>query len=84
MPFTPVGTHQVYYDEYGSGNRLAQITSPALVIHGEADPLIPYANGLYLAEHLKGARLLTYPGVGHLPPIEATADFNGAVREFLV
>lgn len=67
----------------GSGNRLAQITSPTLIIHGEADPLIPYANGLYLAEHLKGARLLTYSGVGHLPPIEATADFNRAVMGFL-
>ncbi|MBI3734644.1 MAG: alpha/beta fold hydrolase, partial [Chloroflexi bacterium] len=64
-------------------DRLSRITAPTLVVHGDADPLVPYANGQYLAAHIAGARLLTYPGVGHLPPIEATERFNRDVAEFL-
>ena len=68
------------YDALG---RLDKISVPTLVIHGEDDPLVPYANGQYLAEHIKGARLSTYPCVGHLPPIEAAERFNREVIEFL-
>lgn len=67
----------------GTANRLAQITAPTLVIHGDDDPLIPYPNGKLLAEHIPGARLSTYPGVGHLVPIEAAERFNREVIEFL-
>jgi len=67
----------------GVAEQLGQITAPTLIIHGESDPLIPYENGSYLAAHIKGARLSSYPGVGHLPPIEATERFNREVIEFL-
>ncbi len=68
---------------HGVAERLGQITAPTLVIHGDYDPLIPYGNGQYLAAHIQGARLSTYPGVGHLPPIEAPERFNREVIEFL-
>ena len=67
----------------GVSHQLAQITAPTLVIHGGADPLIPYANGQYLAGYVPGAKLSTYPGVGHLVPIEAAERFNRDVMEFL-
>jgi 3-oxoadipate enol-lactonase len=67
----------------GVADQLAQIAAPTLVVHGKADPLIPYPNGEYLAEHIRGARLSTYPGVGHLVPIEAPERFNREVIEFL-
>lgn len=67
----------------GVADQLAQIAAPTLVIHGDTDPLIPYPNGKYLGEHIKGARLSTYPGVGHLVPIEAPEQFNHEVIEFL-
>jgi pimeloyl-ACP methyl ester carboxylesterase len=72
-------------DHFGKGaaGRLGQITAPTLVVHGDYDPLIPYPNGQYLAAHIQGARLSTYPGVGHLPPIEAPERFNREVIEFL-
>ena len=48
---------------------LAQITAPTLVIHGEADPLVRPAASRALARAIPGARLVTYPGMGHgLPP----------------
>ena len=67
----------------GVAERLGQIIAPTLVAHGDYDPLIPYPNGQYLAAHIQGARLSTYPGVGHLPPIEAPERFNREVIEFM-
>jgi 3-oxoadipate enol-lactonase len=67
----------------GVSERLDQITQPTLIIHGDADPLIPYANGQHLATHIKGAKLSTYTGVGHLVPIEAAERFNQDTLEFL-
>jgi 3-oxoadipate enol-lactonase len=69
--------------KHNAADRLDKITAPTLVIHGDYDPLVPYANGKYLAEHIKGARLSTYPGVGHLTPVEAPERFNREVLEFL-
>jgi 3-oxoadipate enol-lactonase len=67
----------------GVADQLTQIAAPVLMVHGDTDPLIPYPNGKYLAEHIQGARLSTYPGVGHLVPIEAPEQFNREVIEFL-
>jgi 3-oxoadipate enol-lactonase len=67
----------------GVAEQLGQIAAPTLVIHGEYDPLVPYENGRYLAAHIKGAHLSSYPGVGHLSPIEAPERFNREVIEFL-
>ena len=43
------------------------IAAPTLVMHGEADALIPVSAGRWLAQTIPGARLITYPGVGHVP-----------------
>ena len=48
---------------------LAKITCPTLVIHGNDDPLVPYANGVDTAKRIKGAHLVGIEGMGHdLPP----------------
>jgi 3-oxoadipate enol-lactonase len=67
----------------GVSHRLNQIKVPPLVIHGDADPLIPYGNGQYLSTHIRGVKFLTYTRVGHLPPIEAPERFNRDVMDFL-
>ncbi len=49
--------------------QLARIQSPTLVIHGDADPLVPLAHGQDTAQRISGARLVTIEGMGHdLPP----------------
>ncbi|MGM9481749.1 alpha/beta fold hydrolase [Roseateles sp. NT4] len=45
--------------------RLPRITAPTLVIHGEADALIPVAAAHDLARRIPGAQLETIPGWGH-------------------
>ena len=48
---------------------LHAVRAPTLVLHGEADPLVPVACGVDTARRIPGARLVTIPGMGHdLPP----------------
>ena len=51
-----------------SGDRrraLAGLRIPALVIHGDRDPVIRPRAGRATASAIPGARLVTYPGMGH-------------------
>jgi 3-oxoadipate enol-lactonase len=72
-----------YTTRSGADHLLDHVTVPTMVVHGDIDPLVPYANGRYLAAHIEGARLETYEGVGHLPPIEAGDRLNNDVIAFL-
>ncbi len=50
-------------------DELAKIAAPTLVVHGLADPLVPFACGQDTARRIPGARLVAVPGMGHdLPP----------------
>jgi pimeloyl-ACP methyl ester carboxylesterase len=44
---------------------LKQLDVPTLVIHGDADPLIPVAGGFDTATAIPGARITTISGMGH-------------------
>ena len=46
-------------------HRLPTLTVPTLVVHGTADPVVPFAHGEELAARIPGARLLPLPGAGH-------------------
>ena len=54
--------------------RLAGVTAPTLVIHGEDDPLVPCEGGRATADAIPGATLKTYPGMGHSLPLELVDD----------
>ncbi|HET7776594.1 MAG TPA: alpha/beta fold hydrolase [Azospira sp.] len=45
----------------------ARLSCPALVIHGEADALMPLAAARWLAAHLPQASLQVMPGAAHTP-----------------
>ena len=64
-------------------DRLHQITSPTLVITGDADLLIPPGNSDVLARHIPNARLVKVPGGSHGFNLETPAVFNRAVLDFL-
>jgi len=63
--------------------QLDHIQAPTLVVHGEVDPLVVAENGRYLAQHIKGARLILYPNIGHIVIVERAEDFNRDVLAFL-
>lgn len=49
--------------------QLRRITAPTLVLHGKADPLLPFVHGEDTARRISGARLVGIEGMGHdLPP----------------
>jgi pimeloyl-ACP methyl ester carboxylesterase len=55
------------------------VTAPALVIHGEADPLIDPSGGQATAAAIPGAELLTIPGMGHDLPKDAWPQITHAI-----
>lgn len=58
----------------------ATIAAPTLVMHGEDDGVIPLSAGEGFAGAIPGARLIAYPGVGHVPmeqiPDRTVADLE--------
>jgi pimeloyl-ACP methyl ester carboxylesterase len=70
--YNPAGTGRQAAAILASGSRrraLTELSVPTLVLHGDADPVIPVEGGYATAEAIPGARLITIPGWGHdLPP----------------
>ena len=60
---------------------LRTIAVPTLVIHGDADPLVPLAGGEDTAASIPGARLRTIPGRGHALPLGLVDTLAGAIAE---
>ncbi len=56
---------------------------PALLIWGEQDRLIPAAHGHDAHEALPGSTLVTLPGVGHFPQVEAPLSVTDTIDEFM-
>ena len=69
---SPAGTSRQFAAVLGSGSRkdaLKSVTVPTLIIHGDADPLVPVEGGIDTAEAIAGAELRIIEGMGHaLPP----------------
>ncbi|GID91561.1 alpha/beta fold hydrolase [Amorphoplanes digitatis] len=56
---------------------LRRLRLPALVVHGDADPLVRLSGGLATARAIPGAKLVVFPGMGHDLPaalLPAVAD----------
>jgi 3-oxoadipate enol-lactonase len=51
---------------HDTGARLASLELPTLVVHGEADVMLPPVNGERLAGAIPGAELRTWPETAHL------------------
>jgi pimeloyl-ACP methyl ester carboxylesterase len=51
---------------HDTGARLADVAVPTLVVHGEADVMVPTPNGERLAGAIPGAELRTWPDTAHL------------------
>jgi pimeloyl-ACP methyl ester carboxylesterase len=70
--FTPAGTLRqmtAVAADTKRADELPRIQVPTLVIHGQDDPLVPFACGHDTARRIRGARLVAVPGMGHdLPP----------------
>lgn len=55
-------------------NDLRRLSVPTLVVHGELDPLVPFASAEAAARMIPGARFIPVPGLGHDLPPEVALD----------
>lgn len=65
-----------------SGSRkeaLAAVRAPTLVIHGDADPLVPLEAGKATARAVPGAKLTIVKGMGHALPISQWPQIIDAI-----
>ncbi|MBA2331575.1 MAG: alpha/beta fold hydrolase [Actinobacteria bacterium] len=60
-----------------------EIAAPTLVVHGDADRIVPYENGVELARRIPGARFERLARDGHLLFLESPDHFNTVVCSFL-
>jgi pimeloyl-ACP methyl ester carboxylesterase len=66
-----------------SGDVLARISCPTLVIAGGDDVVTPAAEMEAMAKRISASTFVTLPGAGHLSNLEAPAEFNAALGAFL-
>lgn len=79
----PVGTLRHAAAVVASGDRTAGLRSvrlPALVVHGDADPLINVSGGKATAEAIPGAELVVIPGMGHNLPRAVWPELADAIE----
>ena len=69
--------------EHDTYERLPQITTPTLIIQGEADRLVNPGHAKVLHERIPGSRLLYLPDLGHLFFVEQPNEVAAILREFI-
>jgi 3-oxoadipate enol-lactonase len=60
-----------------------EISAPTLIVHGDADRVVPYENGVELARRIEGSRFEAFSGAGHLLFLESPDRLNPMVASFL-
>ena len=63
--------------------RLAQLATPSLVIHGRDDRLVGYESGLRLVAALRNSRLLLLNRCGHWPQVEHAHEVGRTIAGFI-
>ncbi len=69
---------------YAGHLRQGRIRARTLIVHGDADTVVDPRNARLLAERIPGARLVIFPGLGHLLFWEDPDGFADAVTSFLL
>lgn len=67
----------------GPVERLAEIKVPTLILWGGKDRLIPPTWGAAFHRAIPGSRLVSFPGLGHVPQEEDPAATLAALRDWL-
>lgn len=54
--------------------RVNEVTLPTVIIHGEADAIVPVADARWMAAEMPSAALHILPGAGHVPTMTRPAE----------
>jgi pimeloyl-ACP methyl ester carboxylesterase len=84
---SPQGTARQLAAIMASGSRtkaLRSLAVPTLVIHGDADPLVPVEGGIDTANAVPGAELMIIEGMGHGIPVPVVPRVIEAIARHAV
>jgi pimeloyl-ACP methyl ester carboxylesterase len=70
-------------DQPNAYQSIPSIKVPTLILWGEEDPWIPLSDARRFAKEITGAKLVSYPGIGHLPQEEKPQETAQEVAAFL-
>ena len=62
---------------------LSRITQPTLILHGDADKLVPVESAHWLAKTLPNAKLTVLNGAGHVPTMTHPHEIATEIMRFL-
>ncbi len=68
---------------FNAYDRLGQIKCPTMIVHGEADVLVPPENAHLIKNRIPQAEMYMIPGAGHAFQGIDLAGINGRIAEFL-
>jgi 3-oxoadipate enol-lactonase len=75
-----IGALRAMAEREDSTARLADFKFPVVVVHGDADALIPIERAREVKHAVPRAHLMELKGVGHLPMMEAAEETAKALR----
>jgi pimeloyl-[acyl-carrier protein] methyl ester esterase len=64
-------------------SELKDIACPTLLLHGEQDAICPLAGAVHIQQQMPCARLVSYPGTGHIPFLTNPEDFQRDLEGWL-
>lgn len=76
-------TGEVEFDRYDVRERLGEIRTPTLILHGREDRIVPVAGAEELRRGIVDSRLIVFDECGHWPFVERRSEFLAAVKDFL-
>ena len=62
---------------------LPKITSPALALAGDKDPIVPPEQSRIIAERVSKGKKVLLEGAGHLPMLERQGEYNRAITNWI-
>lgn len=68
--------------EHDIRDRLGAVRAPTLLVHGTADPVVPFAQARLIKYRVPHAQLERMAGIGHLPFGEAADRFEAILRQW--
>ena len=75
-----IGALKAMAERMDTSSLLASLTIPVVIVHGDADSLIPVDRAREAKNAVPHAHFVELKGVGHLPMLEAVSDTAGALK----
>ena len=75
-----IGALKAMAERMDTSSLLASLTIPVVIVHGDADSLIPVDRAREAKNAAPHAHFVELKGVGHLPMLEAVSETAGALK----